>query len=66
MDPYEASVVRETAGCLFANLLKFRSGIRQLPIAVTPICSENVKRLHFLHIPEFTYIFLILESKHSR
>lgn len=50
MDPYEASVVRETAGCLFANLLKFRSGIRQLPIAVAPICSENVEPIAYLFI----------------
>lgn len=49
MDPFEASVVRETAGCLFANLLKFRSGFRQLPIDVAPISSENVDLLNLFY-----------------
>lgn len=42
MDPYEASVVRETAGILFATLLTFRSGTRTLPDTVRPKCADRV------------------------
>lgn len=42
MDPYEASVVRETAGTVFAILLTFRSAARTLPELVRPKCSDRV------------------------